>query len=139
MIFSCTNPRKKFAKQNPVTDPDDGTTVATLHLRRPIHATHLPLGELERALVPANLQQLHQALLVRRGPHHVADELFARERWGGSTQGEVSVTARGRNVAGGTRRHVAAPPRVTSRGYGVMSRRGAPAEAAEPDGFFSRE
>lgn len=37
--------------------------------------THLPLGELKRALVPANLKQLHEALLVGSAADDVANQL----------------------------------------------------------------
>lgn len=40
-----------------------------------VHATHLLLGDLERALVPANLQQLHDTLLIGREAGHLAHEL----------------------------------------------------------------
>ena len=44
-------------------------------------SAHLPLGDLEGALVPAHLQQLHEALLVgglaRHLAHDVAHELDA--------------------------------------------------------------
>lgn len=36
--------------------------------------THLSLSELERTLVPANLEKLHEALLVRRRTHHVPNQ-----------------------------------------------------------------
>ena len=37
--------------------------------------THLPLRELKRALVPANLKQLHEALLVGSAANDVANQL----------------------------------------------------------------
>jgi hypothetical protein len=37
--------------------------------------THLPLGELKRALVPANLKQLHEALLVGSAADDVANQV----------------------------------------------------------------